>query len=139
MPRIMAIDYGTKRVGIAVTDPLRMIATALDTVHPTALIEYMENYFKKENVDTLVVGEPKQLNGEATHATKPTNEFIAHFKKKFPGIKVEREDERYTSKMAMDAMIMAGSKKKDRKQKENIDKLSAVIILQSYLLRQTGI
>ena len=118
MPRIMAIDYGTKRVGIAVTDPLRMIATALDTVHPSALIGFMENYFKKENVDTLVVGEPKQLNGEATHATKPANEFIAHFQKKFPSIKVEREDERFTSKMALDAMIMAGIKKKDRQQKK---------------------
>ena len=135
MPRIMAIDYGTKRVGIAVTDPLQLIATALTTVSPFELMAYLENYFKNDAVEILVVGEPKKIDGSQTNASQPTNDFVAHFKKKFPNIKVEREDERYTSKMAMDAIIMSGSKKKDRQKKENIDKVSAVIILQSYLSR----
>lgn len=135
MPRIMAIDYGTKRVGIAVTDNLKIIATALDTVHPIHLMKFFEDYFSKEVVDTLVVGEPQKLGGGDTDATKPINDFIAHFKKKYPTIKIEREDERITSKMAMNALISAGSKKKDRQNKGNIDKISAVIILQSYLER----
>lgn len=131
--RILAIDYGTKRVGVAVTDPGQLIATGLGTVHSKDILVYIENYLEKEAVECIVVGEPKRLNNETTQATVHVEGFIKQLRKKIPGIKIERMDERFTSKMAFQAMIDSGLKKKDRQNKELVDEISAVIILQSYL------
>lgn len=133
MARILAIDYGTKRVGLAVTDPLQMIATALETVENDKILTYLEEYFEKEAVELLVLGMPKNLDNSDTDATKAVEEFAQKFKEKFPKTSVEFQDERFTSKMALDAMIAGGTKKKYRQNKGNLDKVSAVIILQSYL------
>jgi putative Holliday junction resolvase len=133
MPRIIAIDYGSKRVGLAVTDPLQIIATALDTVHSKDVIEYLKKYTQAEEVEAFVVGKPSNLNGEATNATPLVEAFVKNLKKNFPEKTIHLQDERFTSKMALDAMIAGGSKKKDRQNKGNIDKISAVIILQSFL------
>jgi len=135
MGRILSIDYGAKRVGLAVTDPLRIIASPLDTVHSKDIISFLQNYFNQEQVDAIVVGMPKNLNNEQTDATPLVIAFVKHLKKKFPDKEIHLEDERFTSKMALDAMIQSGSKKKDRREKGNIDKVSATIILQSYLQR----
>lgn len=134
MGRIVAIDYGTKRVGIAVTDPLKIIATALDTVHSKDLEKYLKAYHIKENIEAFVVGMPRQTNSdqESDNANN-VKHFLNRLKKVFPSTPIHLEDERYTSVMAMDAMIRGGMKKKDRQIKGNIDKISAVIILQSYL------
>lgn len=131
--RILAIDYGTKRVGIAVTDPGQLIATGLSTVHSKDIFTFLENYFKKEAVECVVVGEPKRLNNEATQATQHVEGFVKQLRKKFPELKIERMDERFTSKMAFQTMIDGGLKKKDRQNKELVDEISAVIILQSFL------
>jgi putative Holliday junction resolvase len=133
MARVLAIDYGTKRVGIAVTDPDQIIASGLTTVHSTELIDFLQKYCAKENVETFVVGDPRKLNNEATHLTKIVNEFVVSLARKFPGKKIVRMDERFTSKMAMQTLIMSGVKKKDRQKKELLDEVSATIILQSYL------
>ena len=133
MGRILAVDYGAKRVGLAVTDPLKIIATALDTVHSKDVLDYLSNYTNNEEVEAFVVGSPSKLSGEDTNATHLVNIFVKHLKKKFPEIPIHLHDERFTSKMALQAMIASGSKKKDRQNKGNIDKVSAVIILQSYL------
>jgi putative Holliday junction resolvase len=133
MGRILAIDYGTKRVGLAVTDPLQMIANPLTTVHSKDLVEFLKDYTTKEEVDCFVIGEPKRMNYEASGPEKQIEAFIKHIKKKFPEIKIERVDERFTSKIAFQAMIDAGLKKKDRANKELVDKISATVILQSYL------
>lgn len=133
MGRILAIDYGSKRVGLAVTDPLRMIASGLDTVHSKDLIVFLENYFKKEMVDVVVVGEPRTLDNQASDSARFIEPFVTHLKRKFPAIKVVRFDERFTSSLAHQAMLMGGLKKKDRQNKELVDKISATIILQDYL------
>lgn len=133
MSRIMAIDYGTKRVGLAVTDNLQLIASGLDTVATKEIFSFIKNYTTKEQVDCFVVGEPKRLNNTDTHSTAITAEFVKELTEKFPHIKVVRMDERFTSKMAFQAMIDGGLKKKDRQNKETIDKVSATIILQSYM------
>lgn len=133
MARILAIDYGAKRTGLAVTDPLGIIATALDTVPSHTLMDFLKKYFEKEDVSEVVIGMPKQLNGSPTNATPLVEAAVNRFKKLFPDKKLFLHDERFTSKMALDAMIAGGSKKKDRQKKENIDKVSATIILQSYL------
>jgi putative Holliday junction resolvase len=134
MPRIIAIDYGSKRVGLAVTDNLKIIATALETVHSKDVLDFLEKYIQKEEVETFVVGMPKNLDGEDTNNTQLVEIFVKSLKKKFPDIPVQLMDERFTSKIALEAMIMSGSKKKDRNNKSgNIDKVSAVIILQDYL------
>lgn len=133
MPRILAIDYGTKRVGIAVTDPGQMIATGLTTVHAKDIFAFLDDYFRKEAVDCIVVGEPKRLNNQATEATRFVEQFVAQLAKKYPAMKIERMDERFTSKMAFQAMLDGGLKKKDRQNKELVDQVSATIILQSYL------
>ncbi|MBI3509625.1 MAG: Holliday junction resolvase RuvX [Bacteroidetes bacterium] len=133
MPRIIAIDYGTKRCGIAVSDPLRIIANGLTTVHSKDIISFLENYFSEEETDTIVVGMPKRMSGEETHASAPVKNFVAVLKKKFPGMKIELVDERFTSKIAKRAILETGAKKKDRQKKELVDKISAVIILQSYM------
>ena len=133
MGRILAIDYGAKRTGLAVTDMLGIIASPLDVVHSHELEDYLTKYFQKEEVDKVVIGEPKKLDGSDTNATSLVRAFVNRFKKVFPNKELILHDERFTSKMALDAMIQSGSKKKDRREKGNIDKVSATIILQSYL------
>ena len=138
MGRLLAIDYGAKRVGLAVTDPLKMIATALDTVHAQDTIQYLLDYTQKEEVEAFVLGMPKNLNNTDTHATGLAREFAKILAKKIPDIPIHLHDERFTSKIALDAMIAGGTSKKYRQNKANIDKVSAVIILQSYLESQGG-
>lgn len=129
----MAIDYGTKRCGIAVSDPMQIIAQGLTTVHSKDIFSFLETYFQKEPVETIVVGEPKRMSGEATDATVHVNAFVKKLKEKFPAMKIERVDERFTSKMAFQTMIDSGLKKKARQNKELVDEISATIILQSYM------
>lgn len=134
MPRIIAIDYGTKRVGLAVTDPEQIIASALATIHSKDLISFLEKYLLAHEVEAFVIGLPKNLNNQATDATQAVEKLIELLKKKFPDKKIHTIDERFTSKIALDAMIQAGSKKKDRHNKSgNLDKISATIILQDFL------
>lgn len=133
MGRLLAIDYGLKRVGLAVTDPLRIIASPLDTVATHQIVQYLTDYCQREPVDAFVVGLPKKLDNSDTHATQPVRAFVRQLEKKFPHQPVHLHDERFTSKMALDAMIAGGTSKKYRRQKENVDKVSATIILQSYL------
>jgi len=133
MARIMAIDYGSKRVGIAVTDPLQIIASGLTTVHSKDLISYLEAYLTKEQVECIVVGEPKTLQNEASDSARYIDPFVTHLTRKFPNIKIARYDERFTSVLAHQAMLMGGLKKKDRANKDTVDMVSATIILQDYL------
>ena len=133
MGRIMAIDYGTKRVGIAVTDPNKIIATALDTVHSKDIIAYLKAYFASQEVECVVVGEPRQMDNTASEVTPQVEQFVKALKKAFPEMQVARFDERFTSKMAQQAILMSGVKKMERRNKSLIDQTSAVIILQSYL------
>lgn len=133
MGRILAIDYGTKRVGIAVTDPLQIIANGLTTVHSKDLIKFLEDYFNKEAVDIVVIGEPKTLSNKQSENEKNIHAFIVNFKKKFPLMKVERYDERFTSGIAQKTMLEGGLRQKARQNKELIDMISAIIILQDYL------
>ena len=133
MGRIIAIDYGTKRVGLATTDPLQIIASALDTIHAKDVLQFLKDYAQKEEVESFVLGMPTKLDGTDTNATPHVRQFHKQLKKHFPEKPVYLHDERFTSKMALDAMIAGGSKKKDRREKGNIDKISATIILQSYL------
>lgn len=137
MPRILAIDLGTKRTGLAVTDPLKMLANPLETIETSSLHEFLTNYCETEEVDTLVLGYPVRLNGQPNEMTPKVISMKDKLAKAFPDKKIELVDERFTSKLAMQSMIAMGSKKKDRKEKAgNLDKVSAAIILQSYLDRQ---
>lgn len=137
MPRILAIDLGTKRTGLAVTDTLKMLANPLETIETSKLIEYLKTYCAKEDVDTLVLGYPTRLDGSQNEMTPRVISMKDRLEKQFPTKKIELIDERFTSKMAMQSMIAMGSKKKDRREKAgNLDKVSAAIILQSYLERQ---
>lgn len=131
--RILAIDYGQKCVGLAVTDELKMIANSLGTVHSKDVITFLKDYFSKENVETIIVGEPKQMNNTESESSKFIEPFVRLLKKTFPSIPVKRVDERFTSKMAFQTMIDAGLKKKDRQNKALVNSISATIILQSYL------
>ena len=133
MGRIMALDYGTKRTGIAVTDPLQIIATGLTTLQSHALRPWLMAYFAKEPVDKVVIGLPLALDGSDTDGTKPVRDFIRLFKKDHPTIPIETVDEQFTSKLAFDAIIGSGVKKKARKDKGLIDEVAATLILQSYL------
>lgn len=133
MGRILAIDYGTKRVGIAVTDSLRIIASGLTTLHIKDVISFLENYIKTEKVDIIVVGEPKTLSNQKSDSARFIDPFVTHLKKKFPQISIERFDERFTSLIAQQTMIASGLSKKDRRNKETVDLVSATIILQDYL------
>lgn len=133
MARIMAIDYGSKNVGIAVTDPQQIIATGLTTVHSKDVIDFLKKYVEKEQVICIVVGEPKRMNNEPSESARFIEPFVKHLKRTFPAVKVERMDERFTSKMAFQTMIDSGLKKKARQDKMLIDEISATIILQSYL------
>lgn len=129
----MAIDYGSKRVGLAVTDPLRIIASGLETIHSKDLIAFLEAYFKKEPVDIIVVGEPKTLANKASDSARFIEPFVTHLRKKFPEKKIERFDERFTSAIAHQTMRDGGLGKKARQDKELVDRISATIILQDYL------
>ncbi|MFZ4550024.1 MAG: Holliday junction resolvase RuvX [Bacteroidales bacterium] len=133
MGRIVAIDYGQKRVGLAVTDELRMIACALTAVHSKDVIAYLKNYVSIESVDCFVVGYPLTLQNTLSESARFIEPFVKHLQKTFPHIPVERMDERFTSKMATAAILESGAKKKDRQNKSLVDKVSAVIILQSFL------
>ena len=137
MPRILAIDYGAKRVGLAVTDPLKIIASPLDTVHSKDLVTYIQKYLKSEEVEAFVVGMPKKLDNTDTNATQMAKGCVTILRKNFPDISIHLQDERFTSSMAMSAMIAGGVKKKDRQNKETVDKVSATIILQSFLERSS--
>lgn len=133
MGRILAIDYGLKRTGIAVTDSSQIIATALETIPTSELFEYLKKYFASEEVDEIVVGKPMRLDNTPTHLTEPVNKLISQLRKSFPDKTVTLQDERFTSKIAMQTMIAGGVKKKQRRKKENLDKISATLILQTYL------
>jgi putative holliday junction resolvase len=133
MGRILAIDYGIKRTGIAVTDPLRIIATPLDTVATADLFEFLKSYLKKETVDEFVVGMPKTLRNEDSETAPLVRTFVDELGKLFPDKKISLIDERFTSAIAKRAMIEGGMKKSDRRDKANVDKISATIILQSFL------
>lgn len=133
MGRVLAIDYGTKRTGIAVTDSLRIIATPLETVPSTELLDYLKTYLQKETVDEFVVGMPKTLKNEDSAIAPLVRKFVEELKNTFPDKPIHLADERFTSSMAMRAMIDGGMKKKDRQVKGNVDKISATIILQSFL------
>ena len=133
MPRILAIDYGAKRTGLAVTDPIGIIASPLEVIRSHELEDFLTSYFQKEDVSKVIIGMPKNTDGSDTNATPLVQAFINRFRKVFPSKELILHDERFTSKMAMDAMIAGGMKKKDRQNKGNVDKVSATIILQSYL------
>ncbi|MFK5974818.1 MAG: Holliday junction resolvase RuvX [Flavobacteriaceae bacterium] len=136
MGRIMALDYGRKRTGIAVTDEFQMIASGLTTVATHILIDFLKNYVAEENVELFVVGEPKQMNNTPSESEALIQPFLKRLAKVFPEIPTERQDERFTSKMAFQTMIDSGLKKKQRRNKALVDEISATIILQAYLNRK---
>ncbi|MEO7209303.1 MAG: Holliday junction resolvase RuvX, partial [Chitinophagaceae bacterium] len=128
MARIISIDYGGKRTGIAVTDPMKIIATGLTTIPSGELIPFLKNYFLKEQVEHMIIGDPKNLDDSDTHATPLVAKFIKRLEKEFPGMPIVKVDERYTSKMAKRAMIEMGMKKKDRQNKRNVDEIAATMM-----------
>ncbi len=138
MARILAFDVGGKRTGVAETDPLQLIAEAVDTIETSKLLTWLDEYLKKEDVECLVIGEPIRMHGEPSAIEGKIKEIIHSINKKHPTLKIEREDERFTSKMAQQAMIESGMKKKKRREKGQIDKVAAVIILQAYMERKSG-
>ncbi|UOK41209.1 MULTISPECIES: Holliday junction resolvase RuvX [Flavobacterium] len=136
MPRILAIDYGMKRTGIAVTDEMQIIASGLTTIPSETVITFLKDYFAKENVAKVLIGEPKQMNGQPSESAPLIESFVVEFKSAFPEMVLERVDERFTSKMAFQTMIDSGLKKKQRQNKALIDEISATIMLQDYLSRK---
>lgn len=138
MGRLLAIDYGTKRTGLAVTDPLKIIATALATVETTTLLKYLTDYFKKEQVEAVVIGLPKKLNNTDSETAPAVRGFVEKFRSTFPEVPISTIDERFTSTIAQQAMLAGGAKKKDRQTKGNVDKISAVLILQDFLTMYRG-
>lgn len=136
MARILAIDYGTKRTGIAVTDELQIIASGLTTVATKELLPFLKSYISKENVELFLVGEPKQMNNEVSESEDSIQGFLKKLSKSIPEMPVKRVDERFTSKMAVQTMIDSGLTKGQRKNKALVDEISATIILQSYLYNQ---
>lgn len=136
MARILAIDYGIKRTGIAVTDELQIIASGLTTIPSETAIAFLKDYFSKENVAKVLIGEPKQMNGQPSESAEIIEKFVTKFQIEFPEMKVERADERFTSKMAFQTMIDSGLKKKQRQNKALIDEIAATIMLQDYLSRK---
>ncbi|MBF6597319.1 MAG: Holliday junction resolvase RuvX [Fermentimonas sp.] len=133
MSRLLSIDYGKKRTGIAVSDPLQIIANGLTTVETSKLFEFLEDYLKKEEVESIIVGLPKQMNGQPSENMKRIEPFVNRLKKLYPKINIQYFDERFTSKLAHQAMIDGGLKKQDRRNKELVDEISATIILQGYM------
>lgn len=136
MGRILALDYGEKRTGIAVTDELRLIASGLTTVPTKELLVFLTDYLDKENVDILVLGEPKQMNNTPSESEQFISPFLVELAKHFPQITIDRQDERFTSKMAFQSMLDSGLNKKQRRNKALVDEISATLILQSYLERK---
>lgn len=136
MARILAIDFGKVRTGLAVTDPLQIIASSLTTVPTSELIQFLKHYFAKEEVEQVIIGMPVNLDGSATDATPLVKTFLLIFHKEFPSLPIKEVDERFTSKIAKQSMISSGMKKKDRRKKENVDMISATIILQDYMQSQ---
>jgi putative holliday junction resolvase len=133
MPRILSIDYGQKRTGIAVTDEMQIIASGLTTIPTHTLVDFLKDYFAKEKVEAVLIGEPKQMNGQPSESASVINGFVTHFSNIFPEMKVIRVDERFTSKMAFQTIIDSGLNKKQRQNKGLIDEISATIMLQDYL------
>ena len=133
MARILAIDYGKKRTGIAVTDPLQIIATGLETINSHELIPYLKKYLLTEAVELIIIGLPLNLDETETHGTAPAKNAIERLQKAFPLIPIKTVDERFTSKMAVNAMLQMGMKKKERQVKGNIDIIAATIMLQTYM------
>ena len=136
MPRILAIDYGQKRTGIAVTDELQIIASGLTTVPSETAIAFLKDYFSKEKVMKVLIGEPKQMNGLPSESAVVIDKFVVKFTKEFPEMPIVRVDERFTSKMAFQTMIDSGLKKNQRKNKALIDEIAATILLQDFLTRK---
>jgi putative Holliday junction resolvase len=136
--KILAIDYGTKRVGIAVTDDLQIIASGLTTVHSSELVDFLTTYFKDNKVEVMVIGKPKNLQNKNTDSSKEVEKIIVHLSRKFPTIKIETIDERFTSTMASRTILQSGLKKKQRQNKALIDEVSATIILQDYLQQKAN-
>lgn len=136
MPRILAIDYGIKRTGIAVTDDFQIIASGLTTIPSETAIAFLKEYFSKENVAKVLIGEPKQMNGQPSESTEIIEKFVSKFILEFPEMKLERSDERFTSKMAFQTIIDSGLKKKQRQNKGLVDEIAATIMLQDYLSRK---
>ncbi|MEJ7769926.1 MAG: Holliday junction resolvase RuvX [Chitinophagaceae bacterium] len=137
MPRILAIDFGLKRTGLAVTDPFKIIATGLTTVESKTLIPFIKNYVKQEAIELIIIGNPKNLDDTETHATPLVAQCIRELEKNFPLIPIKKVDERYTSKLAVQSMVQSGMKKKDRRNKALVDEIAATIMLQEYL-QHTG-
>jgi putative holliday junction resolvase len=133
LPRIISIDYGLKRTGLAVSDPLQIIATGLTTVESKLLIPFLKDYFSKEQVELIIIGEPKNLDDSDTHATPLVEKCIKDLQKNFPGLPIKKVDERFTSKLASRAMIEMGMKKKQRRDKALVDEIAATIMLQDYM------
>lgn len=131
--RIMAFDYGTKRIGVAVTDPLQIIATGLDTIHPNQILDFLKKYLQTEPVERFIVGEPKQMDNTPSQSAQHVKGFVGLLKKNFPEIPIEMLDERFTSKMATATIMQSGLKKTDRQNKERVDTISATILLQSWM------
>jgi len=136
MGRLLAIDYGTKRTGIAITDELKLIASGLTTVNTKELLKFLNKYFTSENVDVVLIGEPRQRDGTQSLIEVEIKKFVIILSEAFPKLKIVRVDERYTSKIALQTMIDSGLKKKQRQNKELIDEISATIILQDYLYKK---
>jgi putative Holliday junction resolvase len=136
MARILSIDYGLKRTGLAVTDPFQIIATGLTTVETKNLVNFLKDYFLKETVELIIIGEPKNLDDSDTHATPLVEKFVHQLQKLFPAIPVKKVDERYTSKLASRAMIDMGMKKKQRQNKALVDEIAATIMLQDYMMNR---
>jgi putative holliday junction resolvase len=138
MGRILGIDYGRKRIGLAVTDPMQIFASPLDTVSPAEFDNFLDNYLKTEKVDAFVIGYPVQMNNKPSESVIYINPFIRKLKKRFPEVHIHLVDERYTSQIALRTMIEGGVKKKERQDKSMIDKISASIILQSFLDKKSN-
>ncbi|MBB2146334.1 Holliday junction resolvase RuvX [Pedobacter sp. LMG 31464] len=133
MARILAFDYGTKRIGIAVTDPLQIIATGLDTIHPKDILEYLKKYMLTEQIEAFVIGDPKQMDGSPSESAQHVKGFSTILKKNFPTIPQHWIDERYTSKLAEQTIMQSGFKKSDRRDKGRVDAIAATIILQYFM------
>lgn len=138
MARVIGIDYGRKRTGIAVTDPDKIIASPLDTIASHELIAYLKKYIEEHDVECIVVGEPKQMDYSVSESEQFIKPFLGQLSKVFPEISVERVDERFTSKMAAQSILESGARKKDRRDKALVDKVSATLILQTYLDMQSN-
>ncbi len=133
MGRILAIDYGRKRAGLAVTDELKMIAGGLTTVHVKDIWDFLAKYLSEQEVECIVIGEPRDLRNAPSEASRFIEPFVNRLRKLYPALRIERYDERFTSKLALDSMLEGGLRKKKRQDKALVDKISATLILQSYL------